>query len=211
MSISRFGRADSGATRWVCGAAIALACAAIARPGLERSEPRSAAAVPATVASLNLARALNGVAEARVIEAKLEGLRAEATAYHASNKAQIDRLQAEIDALPPDSPLHEEKQIELFTLGSTVNAMLKVKADLLAREESLEYKRMYEKVIAAASDYAEANGIDFILLDDTDLTVEAGDPNQTFAQLFTRKVIYGSPARDITAELITRMDNAFNQ
>ena len=81
-----------------------------------------------------------------------------------------------------------------------------------AMAEFIQYKRdatratarrkLFDEIIDAASEYAEGNGIDFLITNDSKLSIQEGTDMQIVQQLALRRMIYANDAYDITDKLI---------
>lgn len=183
-----------------------LGAAVLGRPtaaGFDQPRPAPA------VVSINLARVLDGLDETQIIRQRLAAMDAEIDSYRADAQQAIEALEAERGQFERGGERFLRKHEEILTATANLGAWLQVKTGLREMEETREYLRMYDRILGAAQALAEANGYDFILLDDTNLSITPGTPSETVAQLFTRRMIYANPQRDATADLIDRMNNAY--
>ena len=169
----------------------------------------SAGRADEVIVSVNLGELLSGLTETTKIREKLTVMSEQIKAYNESMQAEIKSIQAELEVVDPGTPAHTALQEKLLTAAANLRAQMEVQSGLRDIEESKQYLHLYRKVVEAAEELALRDGYDFILLDDTDLRFEGGAPQQTLAQLFTRRLIYANPGRDVTEELMTRMNNAF--
>ena len=63
-------------------------------------------------------------------------------------------------------------------------------------------RELFYQIRDAASEYAQANGIDVIITDDAQLPIQGGTDIQIIQQLVLRRVVYVDTAYDITDGLI---------
>jgi len=169
----------------------------------------SAGQAQEAIVSVNLGGLLSGLEETSRIRARLNAMAEDIRAYNDAKQAEIKAMQAELEPLEVGAPAHTALQEKLLTAAADLRAQMEVKTGLRDIEESKQYLHLYKKVVEAAEQLALQAGYDFILLDDTDIQFQGGAPQQTLAQLFTRRLIYANPDRDVTEELKTRMNNAF--
>ena len=163
-----------------------------------------------THVSLNLSRLLESIDETADIRAKFLGLDQQIKQHRETKQQELEVIRTELEALEPESDKFIEKRELLLTKSAELNAWLQVRQGVRDMEETTEYIRMYERILVAAEQMAKQSGYDFVILDDSDVTITPGSPAETAAQLFARRMIYANPTRDITDELITRMNNEYN-
>lgn len=169
----------------------------------------SAGKAQESIVSVKLGDLISGLSETSKIRERLNEMGAEIRTYNDARQAEIKAIQAELETLEVGSPAHTALQEKLLMAAADLRAQMEVKSGLRDIEESKQYLHLYKKVVEAAAQLAQQAGYDFILLDDTDIQFQGGAPQQTLAQLFTRRLIYANPGRDVTEELMSRMNNAF--
>jgi len=191
---------------FVCGGLL------VTRPTIATGAGSAAAAqaAPASVASIDLTAVFQGLEEMQAVNERLAAMRADRDAELERRRNELQQLKDSLETTPTESPQHRRIQESILFKGSELSTWENVRNELIALEESLEFIRMHRKVVEAASALAESRGIDYILLDDTGIQARpARSPDQTLAQLYSRRMIHANPARDVTGELITRMNNAY--
>lgn len=175
---------------------VALAVGA-GRPGMS----------PAIVTSVDLGRAFNECVWLAEAEHELER---EAAAH----QQEADRLRAEVDLARQD--------IELLVPGTEqykkaekayVRAAVEYRAYVAFWEARLEALRassrmaIFERLVEAAAAYAVANGIGYIITNDSTSDLQDGNDVQIVQQLLLRRVVYASPEFDITDDLVAWINN----
>lgn len=189
------------AISFAVGAAMTGALSVPAEP-----EPRAA---DEKIVSVNLTRLLNELEETATIRARLNTLAADMRKEQEQRQSEIQQMREELDALPPGSERTRGLQEQLLIKAADFKSWMEVKSNLRNLEESIEYMRMYDKVLKSVKELAEAQGYDYVLLDDTDIRIQPGTPEEVIPQMFTRRMLFASGKRDITAEVLVRMNNAF--
>jgi len=170
----------------------------------------SGGAAGRAVVSIDLGRMFAELDETEVIRVKLKAMDDEIAAFRTARTEEIDQLSDELEVVPPAGPRARELGEQILLKANERDAWVDAKSRIRALEESIEYVRMYNQIVEAAAALAESQNYDFILLDDTDLEMSTNrSPKETVAQLFARRIIARSPAADVTADLIDRMNNAF--
>jgi Skp family chaperone for outer membrane proteins len=190
---------------------IAIALVAAASMSVFAAAPSSTRGeVQESIVSVNLGQLMSGLKVFKKVGEQLRLMSDEIKTFNDAKQAELKAMQAELETLVVGSPAHTELQERLLYAAAELRSQLDVKAGLRDIEESKQVLLIYNKVVEAAAALAEQNGYDFILLDDTQIQFEGAPPQQTMAQLFTRRLIYANPDRDVTQELMTRMNNAFD-
>ena len=175
------------------------------------AQPRSCACV-VTVALPTVLEGLDERDEAvRKLRALAEGMELEDDARQASLRAKRE----ELDELPAADLDGREKVTEdLALMALEYQAWRAYATEQLDIEKSLKLRDLDRKIVAAIAELARVNQYDVVLLDDSgqELVVNAdaqvSREIQIRQQIMSRRMLYGSPAADITDELIERMNNA---
>jgi Skp family chaperone for outer membrane proteins len=178
---------------------------------------------PAVVAVVKMNKTLEGLAESKDQQLRLDSLMADASKELDAMKARLNQLatQYETHKANPDSPEARAIQGERRELVAAAQARQTVVAQLLEDEQAATLRTMYLKILDACSRYAETEGIDLILRDDSDLlppdTIRDAGGNARPIKLAEvrrfaegRSVLSHSQRIDITANIITMMNNEFN-
>lgn len=180
---------------------------------------------PTAVATVDLAKVLEGL-DQRV--ALLDEIQAKQVTYQAEGRKLADELQAgvaRVEALMEQrngDELDAAGIAELDTLAEdlsfqelTFNSWETRTRRVLDRERSIAMQELFRAIRAEAEQLAAAAGYDIVIVDDsgteTVVNPRAGSlQDQIAAQMRQRRVLYAVPGVDITADLINRMNNAFN-
>lgn len=197
----RFPAAIIAAISFTAGAAMTGALSAPAAPESRATDEK--------IVSVNLTRLLNDLEETAAIRARLNTLAADMRKEQEQRQSEIQQMREELDALPPGSERTRGLQEQLLIKAADFKSWMEVKSNLRNLEESIEYMRMYDKVLKSVKELAEAQGYDYVLLDDTDIKIQPGTPEEVIPQMFTRRMLYAGGKRDITGEVLVRMNNAF--
>ncbi|MGI9012973.1 MAG: OmpH family outer membrane protein [Phycisphaerales bacterium] len=161
---------------------------------------------PAVVVSVRLSTVLDHIEETQRIRNRLKAMDDVISTEVAVRRTAIEAAQDELETLANPSRQFDEHTAEIMRLAAELEAWYSVKKQLREREETREYLRMYDKVLIAIAAMSEERGYGFVLLDDSDLHIAPGTPEETAAQLFHRRMLYASPAHDVSQDLIDRMN-----
>ncbi len=167
------------------------------------------------VAVVDIAVVLQGLAERADAEAHI---RARAEAF----EPELNRLQSEVKSLEEaleataDSPerLLAEERVDAAVINlMALDYMVKREMDV---ERSLQLKGLYEDIMQAIADMAEADRIDLVLIHDGNQqieTVNASDAppqvSQVRAQIAQRRIAFAAQHIDRTRDVIVRMNKDY--
>ncbi len=114
----------------------------------------------------------------------------------------VEELRADLDLFPPNSPQYKAKTAELIDALARLQALIdfhEAKHDV--RRAALR-SEIYERIVTAAKVFAQANGIDYIITDDSKVQMEPVAEVQVVQQMALQRIVYTDPAYDITIDLI---------
>ena len=164
-------------------------------------------------ASVSLPRVVDKLQERQDFEMQVEAMKRQ---FQEEAQARAKKLESglkEVEAMP-DTPERQAKAEPLILEQLQMEQWANGKMSELDYEKSLMWRSIYRNLRSEAAKLAEAEGYDYIIIDDgtDDITTsrEAKVPQeaQVVDQLQRRRVLYASPAHDLTDKLIVRMNNA---
>ncbi|NBX25391.1 MAG: OmpH family outer membrane protein [Planctomycetes bacterium] len=164
-------------------------------------------------ASVNLSRVVDKLQERQDFEMQVEAMKRQ---FQEEAQARAKKLESglkEVEAMP-DTPERQAKAEPLILEQLQMEQWANGKMGELDYEKSLMWRSIYRNLRSEAAKLAEAEGYDYIIIDDgtDDLQTsrEAKMPQeaQVLDQIQRRRVLYASPAHDLTDKLIVRMNNA---
>ena len=186
--------------------------AALGLPSLQavlRSNASLLAEGDARIGTIDLERVYNSI---DVYKAKLdsikrveEDLKTQAEAQQAS----IKDLEAEFDSYQPGS---EAQLKSMAQLQAAVGELKALQVFAQAKVESMQARALrdaYLVVKDATKRFAEKEGIDYVMLDDSIPQIEASNAKQMLAQISARRFLFASPGNDVTAQLIAMLNEEF--
>ena len=158
------------------------------------------------IATLDLERIFNEIDRKNQAEVHIEKELKKYQEQAEALRAEADRLKADLELLVPGTDKYEQAEklwiAAVLDYQATV-AFVEAKLDVIRAEA---WADIYEAITSAAAKFAGANGIDFIITDDSRLPLQAGNNNQIVQQLALRRVVYANPTFDITTQLIDWMN-----
>jgi Skp family chaperone for outer membrane proteins len=193
---------------------IAVAAATALLAGSAVGAPRPAAPPQGTrTATVNLPRLIDKLQERQEFEMQIAAMRNQYLEEANARKKKLESGLKEIEAMA-DTPERQERLepllLEQLELENWANSRM---ADI-DRERSLMWRSIYRNLRSEAAKLAEAEGYDLIILDDgsddlpTNREIKMPLEQQVLEQFQRRRVLFASPAHDMTDKLIVRMNNA---
>ncbi len=171
---------------------------------------------PTTVVAVDLPAVLAGLQQRSVAETELvamgERIRTEGEQWQTELKA----MDTQIKELPEtETAAKSELEDRLMRKALEFQEWQRFKAEQADIEKSLLMQDLYMRIRGAITEMAEIEGYDIVLMDDSkdplslNPDARASRDAQVRQQIRTKRVLYSSPAVDITDALIERMNNAF--
>ena len=164
-------------------------------------------------ATVSLARVMDKLQERQEFEMQVEVMKRQFQEEVQARKKRFEAGLKEVEAME-DTPERQAKleplileQLELEQWGNGRMAEID-------RERSLMWRSIYRNLRSEAAKLAETEGYDHILVDDgsddlpTSRELKVPLETQVLDQLQRRRMLYASPAHDLTDKLIVRMNNA---
>ena len=178
--------------------------------GVRSQTPRAA-----VIATVDLSAVLEGLQQRSAADVAFRTLRDNRQAEEQTRNSEIAALKAQLaDAVEPAARQQIEEQIALDAIE--LEFWLDFKNDELDIEWSLGRRDLYRSIQKAVKKMAEMQGYDLVIIDDSkqefSVTGDASLPRrqiQLLQQMSSRRLLYASPAVDITKDLIAAMNNAY--
>ena len=161
---------------------------------------------PPVICTVNLERVFNDIKRRNEAESDLEK---DLTVYQVQAdelRKEAERLAQDIEALVPGTEKHEQAQKQLTKTALDYRAMVEFIQLKLDSRRAEARRGLFSQIMAATAEYAEANGIDFIITNDSKLAIQAGTDMQIVQQLALRRVVYANDTFDATDGLIAWMN-----
>ncbi len=157
---------------------------------------------PPVIATVNLERVFNDIQSRNQAEGILQAvIKVFETRQH-ELRAAAERHSEDLDMLVPGTEKYLTVQKQHMRSVLDYSAMGEFIQYKLDATRATARRKLFDEIIDAASKYAEANGIDFLVTNDSKLSIQEGTDIQIVQQLALRRMIYANDAYDITDELI---------
>ena len=186
--------------------AVSLCAAVLAeRLGAQARKPGGAAG---SAGVCDVAEILNNYQKAKDLTADLNRQRDEIMAEARKRRDAIEEIQKELKGLNPDSKEYEQRFLEVQRLRINREAWLKFKTDKAIRDHGRLTREMYadaQKYVAAV---AKRHGFKVVLYGRGG-PLMGKNPTELLADLAQRTLLYSDPAVDVTAEVLSAMNEAY--
>lgn len=164
------------------------------------------------IAVVDVSKVFNGLNEraVRIDELNKSGeeLNTQLTKEMADLEARLKAEKAAYDILP-DGAGKKAKRDELRRLALQFEIEPRLAKTTLDEIEADMMRSLYLKIDAAATTLAKANGYTIVLSSDEAAAVPTQNISDITRVMTTKRMLYIDPAHDITADLITFMNNEF--
>lgn len=196
--------------RWVPWMAVFGVIAGAGAASAWRASPAPLAA-PATIGTIRLGALMDGLQEAKDKGAALEGRRLSVVADLRVLEEEVKALQAQIEAggLTGEALFNTAQELsEKQAFGQARLEAAQTRLDI-ARGDMM--REMYEKVTLAASQYAENNGYDLILVDDRSFPLARPQSTTATQQeaIRNKRILFARASLDVTDQVLTQMNNQY--
>ena len=164
-------------------------------------------------ASVSLVRLIDKLQERQEFEMQIAAMRNQFQEEANASKKNLEAGLKEVEAMP-DTPERQAKLEPLIVEQLELEQWANSRMTDVDRERSLMWRSIYRNLRSEAGKLAEAEGYDYIIIDDgsddlpTNREIKMPLEQQVLEQLQRRRVLFASPAHDLTDKLIVRMNNA---
>jgi Skp family chaperone for outer membrane proteins len=166
-----------------------------------------APARPANIASIDLERVFNNSNLHANREADLEKTAAGFDARVGELRKKAEALNDELELFQAGSSAFIDKQAEVQAVVGELRAMDQFARVKMEAERARAMRETYEAIKVAAKAYAEANGIDFVLLDDSIPEMDPGSTQKTLQQISARRFLYANSEFDISLAILEQLNS----
>ena len=177
---------------------------------------------PATIATINLTKVMEGLEQRSESEVKLDQMRRDFEAERDRRQRRIQTMETEMrekqqqvreERAGMDELQRIEERIALESLN--FQAWLRFQTDRIDVEKALLWQDLYRAVRRATGEMARSERYDLVIYDDTDEELFINPESrmsremQVQQQMVSRMLIHASSSLDITTELVERMNNQY--
>ncbi len=183
--------------RGIIGFAVVVAILVVPAYALLSTAPTR----PAVVAFMNLREVFDNVGLRSEAEAGLKELEASLKAELKAKTEEVEMLQGNANIYEKGSEKYMQAMQESLEAATKMNAFSDFMGFKLDAEMAAQRIQVYDRIIDAATDFAEQHGIDFIITDDSAIALQPGTDMQIMQQMTTRRIVYANDSLDITQDL----------
>lgn len=201
----RFGKVQ--ATVLVLTAAMGFCLLSFAR--LHAQGTLAPVAAPSRVAVCNIVEVLVEYQRAKDLTKELND---QGEAIEAENKQRLkkaEELQTQLDGLKAGSPKYDETLEAVQRHEVSRQVWLRMKQEEMLRKHRRLTEEMFKDIRAAVEEVAKERGFDIVLQSQPVELQEAKNVQEVVAQIDRQKVLYNSPASDITAAVLQRINEGY--
>ncbi len=177
---------------------------------------------PATIATINLTKVMEGLEQRSESEVKLDQMRRDFEAERDRRQRRIQTMETEMrekqqqvreERAGMDELQRIEERIALESLN--FQAWLRFQTDRIDVEKALLWQDLYRAVRRATGEMARSERYDLVIYDNTDEELFINPESrmsremQVQQQMVSRMLIHASSSLDITTELVERMNNQY--
>lgn len=204
----------SDSPRWRLGvvAAIAIVACSLSVAMVRSATAQGAAnrARPSAVAVVSISKILENLDERTDKEGELASLgrKREDEVNALGEKARA--AMADLDVLPKGTADWKAKREEALRMEAQFRLEKQIAELTLGEQQKSMQLALFNKIVAAVKAYAEREGFDLVVTNDSNATIPEDLPDQQFLAAVTgRRVVFASDDIDITDEVSLDMNNAY--
>jgi Skp family chaperone for outer membrane proteins len=190
---------------------LALAAAIVMLVGYQAAAIRTLAQLkPAVVATVDLEKAFNHLEKYQHLHRELETLENQFLKEFDAKRRRIRMLEQDLDDFEPGHDKHREAEEALVRLALEYDADVEWSERLLNFRKAQAIEGVFRSIREHMATVARQRGIDIVLVDDAGIDLEPSDVAEgAIRQIAARRLLYTSPAVDITDDVIRSMNQEF--
>jgi Skp family chaperone for outer membrane proteins len=166
-------------------------------------------ATPTAVATVDLQKVFEQLKEKTQLEADLRTRTEDLQQQEQDRRKTLANAQSDLDLLAPGTEAFNAKQLELEKGVIELRSWSEFENQKLNRERGLQLENLYRKSLDAIGRVAGETGYDVVLFRESDPTFRYENPQQLSTLIQVRKVLWSKDEIDLTADVIQRMNNEF--
>ncbi|MAA53150.1 MAG: hypothetical protein CMJ41_09090 [Phycisphaerae bacterium] len=169
---------------------------------------------PTVVATVDLQRVMDSLAERADLEAALTAQSQEILSERDRRQAEIEQIGGELEAMvdgPDKSRMQDDLDLKLLQEMAWIR-FVQQEIDI---EKSLMLQNLYRSMQKNIAELSDIEGIDLVLINDSnnEFSVAGGRQisrqDQLREQITLRRILFRNPSIDISDDLIIRMNNEY--
>ena len=162
---------------------------------------------PAVVAYIDISRVFENLAELADHQNRFNQRLQNISTRDEQFRAQLRQIEEEMEGLAATSEAYQNMLVRFEEIAINRDVFLRVQERTANRDIVLILSNTYQKVRREVAAYAQANGIDLVIFNDSVLPFEAQSKPEVDQQIAARRVIYAADHMNITDEIIVLMNN----
>ena len=165
---------------------------------------RSSATPPPTaiVTTVDLERIFDQIDRRADAEFELDQLDEALRGQMETLRQVADRLNQDLALLVPGTEQYQKTEKDYKQAALDFVAMVEFRRAKLDAARARARAEIYKQIIKSAATYAAANGIAYIIAEDSETDFAHGTDRQIVQQMLLQRIIYASPECNITDDLI---------
>ena len=159
-------------------------------------------AQPAIIGSVDLEKVFNEIDRRAEAETELEELAEQFQQQREELRQIAEQKRMDMDLLAPGTDKYADAE-DAWTLSVLdYRAAVEFSKAKLDAKRAEARTRIYQEIVDEAAKFAAANGVDYILADDSGIDLMEGTDLQVVQQMSLRRLVYANPSYDVTDDLI---------
>ncbi|MFN5496824.1 MAG: OmpH family outer membrane protein [bacterium] len=169
--------------------------------------PQAPAADPSRIATIDLEKTYNSIERFAAAQASIKASNDELEKKVKEAETTVKDLEAELESFQPGSDAQAAAIQKLQIAVGEFRAVQEFARAKLELERARALRDTYLAIKDAARRFAERDGYDYILLDDSLPEMDLKNASQTMQQISARRFIFATPKADVTNALIAFMND----
>ncbi len=165
-------------------------------------------AVATKLAVVNPAKIFNELQETQDLKKAMESKHVTLQSQENDKRSKLRDLQNARDSLKPDAPQYADRNKELMQAGVEFEVWGKMMQADLQREQKMQMKSLFDKIIQAVKEVADAKGLDIVISKGPEFpeSIENLSIDETRLLINSRIVLFANSSVDISSDVIATMD-----
>lgn len=194
--------------------ALLVLVAAIAWQGGSLNASQRPPATPTAVATLDIVEVFEKLNERTVLEGQLEARVKQRQSQLDEVNKNIQAIQADLDpktgTLKPGTDEYKERVRQFMEQRAVAEARRNALQQIISLDQGGVRRQLYQKIRDAVAKVAQRDGIDIVVLDDSQFPVPENNPDDdVYRAIITKGVLYRHESIDLTQRVITLMNNEY--
>ena len=160
------------------------------------------------VAVVDMTRVFNDCRQTQALNEYLETQAKDFRVKHDGMKDKLDQKQAELEAFAPGSKEYTDRFKQWMKMQVDLNTEIRLQQRATLRDRTHWTRTTYQQIVDAVETIAKQKGLLLVLYRDQ-MDLGTDDLQELERRLRGRKVIYAAGGLDITGEVVSTLDSAF--